>query len=80
LHHAGIEHTLSVVRQDFYLPQGRSTIRRALRQYIKCRMQHAMPQPPRMANLSKERLQGFVRVFTNWTALGHFSSSSEGKP
>jgi transposase InsO family protein len=24
-----------------------------------------MPQPPRMANLPKERLQGFVRVFTN---------------
>ncbi|KAI9549120.1 hypothetical protein GHT06_007526 [Daphnia sinensis] len=65
LHHAGIEHTLSVVRQDFYLPQGRSTIRRALRQCIKCRIQHAMPQPPRMANLPKERLQGFVRVFTN---------------
>ena len=31
LHHTRIEHTLGVVRQDFYLPQGRSTIRRALR-------------------------------------------------
>ena len=65
LHHAGIEHTLGVVRQDFYLPQGRSTIRRALRQCIKFLMQHAMPQPPNMANLPTKRLQGLVRVFTN---------------
>jgi hypothetical protein len=63
--HSGVEHTLSVVREQFYLPQGRRAIRRTLAQCTKCKMLRAMPQAPRMASLPKERLVPFLRVFTN---------------
>jgi transposase InsO family protein len=65
VHHSGVEHTLSVVRQNFYLLQGRRAIRRILGKCIKCRTLHALPQAPRMASLPKERLQAFARAFTN---------------
>ncbi|XP_032785664.2 uncharacterized protein LOC116923312 [Daphnia magna] len=63
--HSGVEHTLSVVREQFYLPQGRRAIRRTLAQRTKCKMLRAMPQAPRMASLPKERLVPSLRVFTN---------------
>lgn len=63
--HSGVEHTLSVLREQYYLPQGRRAIRRTLRKCVKCKRLHSLPQAPKMANLPKERLQAFLRVFTN---------------
>lgn len=65
IHHAGVEHTLSVVREQFYLLQGRRAIRRTLARCEPCKIQCSLPKPPRMANLPKERLEAFIRVFTN---------------
>ena len=65
VHHSGVEHTLSIVRQKFYLPQGRRAIRRTLAKCVKCRILHGISRAPIMANLPKERLEAFVRVFTN---------------
>ncbi|XP_045023683.1 uncharacterized protein LOC123468090 [Daphnia magna] len=63
--HSGVEHTLSILREQYYLPQGRRAIRRALRKCVKCKLLRSLPQAPKMASLPKERLQAFLRVFTN---------------
>ncbi len=63
--HSGVEYTLSVVREQFYLPQERRAIRRTLAQCTKCKLLRAMSQAPRMASLPKKRLVSFLRVFTN---------------
>lgn len=63
--HSGVEHTLSVVREQFYLPHGRRAIRRTLAQCTKCKMLRATPQAPRMASLPKERLVPSLCVSTN---------------
>jgi hypothetical protein len=65
VHHSGVEHTLSFVREQFFLPQGRRAIRETLANCVKCKILHSLPKAQRMANLPKERLQGFLRVFTN---------------
>ena len=62
--HGGVEHTLACVRERFYLPQGRRAIRRTVGQCQKCRFNHSRNTAPRMANLPRERLRGFVRPFT----------------
>ena len=65
VHNSGVEHTLSIVREQFFLPQGRRAIRRTLANCVECKILHSLPKAQRMANLHKERLQGFLRVFTN---------------
>jgi hypothetical protein len=44
-----------VVREQFYLPQGRRAIRRTLAKCEPCKLQRSLPKPPRMANLPRER-------------------------
>ena len=41
--HAGVEHTLSVLRQRFWLIKGRSTVRQTLRNCLICRHYKAKP-------------------------------------
>lgn len=64
INHAGVEHTLSVVRRKYYLTQGRRAVRKTLARCVKCRRRCAQPRPPIMANLPKERLLPFVRPFS----------------
>ena len=63
--HYGIEHTSSILREQYYLLQGRKSIRRTLRKCVKYKRFRSLSQTPKMADLSKERLQAFLRVFTN---------------
>lgn len=64
INHAGVEHTLSIVRRKYYLTKGRRSIRKTLARCVKCRRRCAQPQPPIMASLPKERLLPFVRPFS----------------
>lgn len=66
VNHAGVEHTLSVVKRKYYLTQGRLAVRKTLAccVEVKCRRRSAQPRPPIMANLPKERLLPF-RPFSN---------------
>jgi hypothetical protein len=63
INHAGVEHTLSIVRRKYFLTKGRRSVRKTLARCVKCRRRRAQPQPPIMASLPKEKLP-FVRPFS----------------
>ena len=53
--HAGVEHTLNELRRWFWIPQGRSEVKRNLHSCAVCRNRRAKPQAPMMAELPPER-------------------------
>ena len=53
--HAGPDHVLNQVRQRYWIPKGRATVRNILSACALCRRRRAQPQPPRMATLPKAR-------------------------
>jgi hypothetical protein len=65
--HTGVEHTLSVVRQRFWLIKGRGTIRKIVKRCIVCRQFYTKPVSQQMAPLPTDRLVGKI--------MGCFSSS-----
>ena len=62
--HAGVEHTLSVLRQRFWLIKGRSTVRRTLRNCLICRHYQTKPFGQQMAPLPEDRIKP-APPFTN---------------
>jgi hypothetical protein len=54
--HAGVEHTLSVVRQRFWLIKGRATIRKIVKRCIMCRQFYTKPVFQQMAPLPADRI------------------------
>ena len=54
--HAGVEHTLSVVRQRFLLIKGRATIRKIVKTCIVCRQFYTKPVSQQMAPLPANRI------------------------
>ena len=55
--HAGVEHTLSVLRQKFWLIKGRSTVRQTLRNCLICRHYQTKPFGQQMAPLPEDRIE-----------------------
>ena len=55
--HAGVEHTLSVLRQKFWLIKGRSTVRQTLRNCLICHHYQTKPFGQRMAPLPEDRIK-----------------------
>ena len=53
--HAATEHVLDQIRQHYWIPWARATVRKILAACNMCMRRRAMPQPPRMANLPKAR-------------------------
>ena len=53
--HAGIDHTLSELRQQYWMPKARSTVRRMLHGCAFCRNRRARPVQPKMADLPRHR-------------------------
>ena len=53
--HAGVEHTLNELRGRFWVPQGRSEVKKNLHRCAVCRNRRAAPQPPMMADMPSER-------------------------
>ena len=62
--HAGVEHTLSVLRQKFWLIKGRSTVRQTLRNCLICRHYQTKPFGQQMAPLPEDRIKP-APPFTN---------------
>ena len=62
--HAGPETTLAVLRQRFWLTQGRREVKRVLRKCLTCKHWRTQPVQQKMAPLPAERLQ-IAPPFTN---------------
>lgn len=62
--HAGPETTLAVLRQRFWLTQGRREVKRVLRKCLTCKRWKTQPVQQKMAPLPAERVQ-IALPFTN---------------
>ena len=62
--HAGVQHTLSALRQRFWLIKGRSTVRQTLRNCLICRHYQTKPFGQQMAPLPEDRIKP-APPFTN---------------
>lgn len=71
LKHSGTEHVLSELRQRYWIPQVRSTVKQIIKNCPICRRNNAKPVPPMMANLPASRLQAFAPSFYN-TGVDYF--------
>ena len=56
--HAGPEHTLSAVRESFWIPRGREAVKKQLRECSVCQRRRAEPSAPQMAALPPARFDG----------------------
>ena len=54
--HAGIEHTLSVIRQRFWLLKGRATVRKIVKRCLMCCQFYMKPVSQKMAPLPADRI------------------------
>lgn len=58
LMHAGVSHTLSAIRREFWIPQGRTTVRSVLLNCRRCRRHQGGPyKMPKMAPYPPSRIE-----------------------
>lgn len=58
LMHAGVSHTLAATRREFWIPQGRSSVRRVLLKCLRCRRYQGGPyRMPAMAPYPRSRIE-----------------------
>ncbi|KAL9974310.1 hypothetical protein ACROYT_G011331 [Oculina patagonica] len=69
--HVGREHTLALVRQQYWILRGKSFIRKIINDCLRCKRRRAKPTIPLMASLPRERLALCEPPFTN-TSLDYF--------
>ena len=62
--HVGREHTLSLLREKFWLVRGRATVRRVLNACFICRKRNQLPMTQKMADLPHERVASQEPPFT----------------
>ena len=53
--HAGLNHTLNLFREKYWMPRARATVKKILWRCAVCRNRRAVPVNPRMADLPSER-------------------------
>ena len=53
--HAGLSHTLNLLKERFWMPRARATVKKLIWQCARCRNRRAAPTYPKMADLPKER-------------------------
>ena len=57
LYHAGVSHTLAQLRKQYWIPQGRATVKKVLRHFLICRKYEGGPfRLPAMAPWPRERV------------------------
>ncbi|GFW23072.1 integrase catalytic domain-containing protein [Trichonephila clavipes] len=54
--HSGTQMTLSLIRQHYWIPDGRSTVRRKIKRCIECCRFNSKPSYPKMGDLPKQRI------------------------
>ena len=69
--HVGREHTLAIIRQQYWIPNCRGMIRRILGNCVKCKKERAMPESPFTGDLPKKRVKIAEKPFSN-TGVGYF--------
>ena len=69
--HVGREHTLSLVRELYWITSGKCLTRKVLHDCLYCKRQHIKPQAPHMSDLPKERLAIGEKPFT-YTGIDYF--------
>ena len=58
LMHAGVSHTLAAIRREYWIPQGRSSVRRVLLNCLRCRRHQGGPyRMPAMAPYPRSRIE-----------------------
>ena len=62
--HSGLNHTLSLVTQHYWIVKGTSAVKRILRQCAHCRLRNAKPGQQIMAELPRQRLGLEMHPFT----------------
>lgn len=72
--HCGMERTLAEVRGRFWIPKGRSAVRRIVYHCLTCKHRRSVPQAPRMGNVPECRLQT-SRAFCA-TGIDYFGAMS----
>ncbi|KFD49170.1 hypothetical protein M513_09994 [Trichuris suis] len=65
LAHASADRTLHEIRKLYWIPKGRTTVRRILNRCLKCKRLYAFPKTPKMAALPKFRLTPGLPAFTH---------------
>ena len=55
-HHCGRDQTLAIIREQFWITNGKSIVKKSLNKCIPCRKQKITPQPQFMSDLPAERL------------------------
>ena len=69
--HAGREHTLSLVREKYWIVKGKSVVRTVINECLLCEKRRITPIPPLMADLPKERLATNEPAFS-YTGVDYF--------
>ncbi|KRZ47850.1 Transposon Tf2-6 polyprotein, partial [Trichinella nativa] len=54
--HAGVDQTLSCLRQRYWIVNGRSAVKRVTKECVTCRRENAKPFSPKMSDLPRERV------------------------
>ena len=81
--HAGPETTLAILRQRFWLKQGRREVKRVLRNSLTCKGWLAHPVQQKMAPLSTERVQmatPFTNIDLDFTGPLYLKAKGSSKP
>ncbi|XP_055605085.1 uncharacterized protein LOC129753308 [Uranotaenia lowii] len=69
--HANTETVLNELKQRYYIPRMRASVKKAIKSCMWCRVYLARPQAPKMAPLPQPRVKPYVRPFT-FTGLDYF--------
>ena len=62
--HVGSNHTMSILRQRFFLLRGYKQVRNLLKTCVKCMKHHGQPMQQMMGDLPKERVEASQPPFT----------------
>ena len=62
--HTGLNHTLNLLREKYWIPKARATVRRLIRRCAYCRNRRASRANPKMADLPSERFDA-TRPFSS---------------
>ena len=75
LFHPSTERLLSFLREEYWIPKGRRSIKEATKSCFICKRFFARPEIPKMAALPPERTEVFLPPFTN-TGIDYFGPYS----
>ena len=70
-YHSGRDQTLSLIRQSYWIVNGKSAVRKILQRFLYCDRIRVQPRPPIIANLADERVGLYEPTFS-YTGIDFF--------